>query len=128
MPATLPPLAFATGSRVYGTPTETSDLDLVIRVSDSATVALIAALADSSTLAPNDGQRPASAVGLPNASFRFGKLNIIIAHTDRQYADWKEGTAKLMEEKPVTRERAVEVFTALRARVIEQDDPDVIPW
>lgn len=103
--------AFLTGSRAYGTPREDSDVDLVIRVRDAATLAAIIEAAD-----PTDATNKPSAVGFRTASFRFGTLNLIIAHTDRQYADWRDGTATLIAEKPVTRERAVEVFSELRRR------------
>ena len=101
--------AFATGSRIYGTPRDGSDLDLVIRVSDPATLALIAALAD-----PVSAEQKPSAANFGTASFRFGQLNLIVAHTDAQYATWAEGTAELLARAPVTRDEAVAVFKRLR--------------
>lgn len=110
--------AFLTGSHAYGTPTADSDVDLVVRVTDAATLADLLLCAEVATAAKD---KPASAVGLPQSSYRFGRLNIILCHTDRQYADWRDGTALLIASRPVTRDRAVEVFRQMRAR----DDNDV---
>ena len=45
---------------------------------------------------------------------RFGKLNLIVCTEPLIYQAWKDGTEKLIAEKPVTRERAVEVISKLR--------------
>ena len=103
--------ALLTGSRAYGTPREDSDVDLVIRVRDAAT---LAAIIDAADPADPDSPHKPSAVGFRTASFRFGRLNLIIAHTDAQYATWAAGTAELVDRAPVTREEAVATFKRLR--------------
>lgn len=103
--------AILTGSHAYGTPKPESDVDLVIRVTDPDTLDAIINAADPPT---DDPVHKPSAVQFRTASFRFGTLNLIIAHTDDQYAQWAEGTRILRERAPVTREQACAVFQALR--------------
>lgn len=105
--------AFLTGSHAYGTPTDDSDVDFVIRVSDSVMLAALFLMRDA-----DDPERPLSAGGdEPRSSYRFGNLNLIVCHTDRNYADWRDGTALLVARKPVTREEAIDVFETMRARL-----------
>jgi hypothetical protein len=74
-------LAFLTGSRMYGIPTPSSDVDLVIRV-DPHVATILRDLADK-VKAAKEGSRPPC---------RFGKLNLILCETDTEYAVWKVGT------------------------------------
>lgn len=97
--------AFLVGSRVYGTPREDSDIDLVVRI-DHEQAQMIRALAD-----PPKGNDPVGVV-------RFGKLNLIICETDGGYEAWREGMDEVMDEfrsGPVTRDRAMEIFHQYRA-------------
>lgn len=104
--------AFLTGSHAYGTPTDGSDVDIVIRVADPAMLAALLLMRDK-----DDPSRPLSSGGdEPRSSYRFGNLNLILCHTDRQYADWRDGTALLIARKPVTRDEATDVFEVMRAR------------
>ena len=100
--------ALLTGSRAYGTPREDSDVDLVIRVRDAATLAAIREAADP--VMPNQGHSARAG----RSSFRFGDLNLIVCHTDAEYAVWAAGTAELVDRAPVAREEAVAVFKRLR--------------
>lgn len=94
-------LAFVTGSRVYGTPREDSDVDLCVVIS-SEDLAVLTELADGD--------------GASSASIRFGKLNLI-ALTPANYEAWLESTETLKLRKPVTRDEAVTVIkAAMKAR------------
>jgi predicted nucleotidyltransferase len=88
--------ALLTGSRVYGTPTEESDIDMVVLVTDEELVRL-AMLAD-------EGDK----------GLKFGRLNLITVTTEKAFAVWEEGTKWLESKKPVTREQAVRLLTAMR--------------
>lgn len=90
------------GSRVYGTPREDSDFDLVVPMAPEVAAKLY-------ELAGFD----------PNGPLYFGKLNIIPATSDAQYEAWVDGLAVAVAEqeatqKPLSRERAVEIFKAFR--------------
>jgi len=92
--------AFITGSHAYGAPRSNSDVDLVVLV-DADTQCL---------LQRESGDGP----------IRFGRLNLIAVTSERLFAAWKLGTEQLIEERnwtgqPISRERAVEHLTALRA-------------
>lgn len=78
--------AFLTGSRVYGSPTPKSDVDLVVRV-DQVTKDAIHRLSDNPS--PRDN-------GWLEGPVRFGKLNLILCVTDEEYAVWKVGTARML--------------------------------
>lgn len=95
--------AFLIGSRVYGTPREDSDIDLVVRMDPETAAALCIA----------------SGVGVM-APLRFGPLNIIYAVTDEQYESWRLGLIDVLALKtrlgrPVTREEARDIFESYRA-------------
>ena len=89
--------SFLTGSRVYGTPSDQSDLDLVIRVSPE----------DMETLkkASDNGRLP----------IRFGKLNLICCVDEAHYDAFAEARRECLMASPVTRDEAVEIHkTQLR--------------
>lgn len=102
--------AMLTGSRMYGTPTDKSDLDLVIWV-DPEEYAILEQFADSITVleAPRKHNYPVS-------SMYFGRLNLIVVVEKWQYEVWVQGTNDLMQERPVSREEAVAHFSELRSR------------
>lgn len=88
---------FFTGSQVYGTPTEESDIDLAIlevgeRLSDR-----LAPLANKSLVVSRDG----------HDSFKFGRLNILVFQNEKEFDAWKEATENLKTRRPVTREQAI---------------------
>lgn len=84
------------GSYAYGTPTEKSDVDLVVQLTED----------DEGTLR--------RALGLPEwGVVRIGKLNLIVARTEAQYDTWCEGINQLKRLAPVTRDQAVAHFDKL---------------
>jgi hypothetical protein len=92
--------SFLTGSRVYGTPTPDSDIDLCVVVS-SEHLAMLTELADGD--------------GKSSNSIRFGKLNLICL-SPVNFTAWQESTERLTARKPVTREDAVkEIQAAMKA-------------
>lgn len=101
---------FLTGSRAYGIPTDKSDWDLVVRLSDEDFLELVQA---ARAAAPNVDQS-SDYVGKSGRSLRVGPLNLLCCLNDAQYECWEEGTAILKDRAPVTREQAIEVFHKLR--------------
>ena len=107
-----PPLinpAFITGSYAYGTPTEESDVDLVILVEQETMRHLIALFGDENTKG-----NLADYEDLPTATLRMGKLNLIVACTVKHYRQWQKGTRQLKAQAPVTRDEAKLVFKIIR--------------
>jgi hypothetical protein len=101
--------AFATGSRVYGTPTEASDVDLCVVLSE-ADLALLRELCDGD---PGSG----------GDSLRFGKLNLICFTLEESAEPWRVATERLAARKPVTRDEAVkEIKAEAKARRKERND------
>lgn len=91
--------AFLTGSRVYGTPREDSDFDMVVLM----TVAdLYAAMQHLHGEVVHDYSFSAG-------SLRFGDLNLIIQTDPKLFAAWQKARDTLTAIKPVTREVAVAV-------------------
>lgn len=114
--------SFVTGSRAYGTPTEESDIDLVVLLESEDCFALIA------QAEMNHG--PLNGSGGPNdVSLRFGKLNLICLDDPEKFDLWKQATDVLKSRKPVTREEAVayhrEHVDAAIAQRRRQPDPNV---
>ncbi len=89
------PEMFYTGSRVYGTPRPDSDVDVVIRASES--IFDLDMLADS---------RAGS-----GGSLRFGNLNLIVLDDD-EFDRWYLITEQLYMRRPVTKEEAIAAFRA----------------
>jgi len=98
--------AFLTGSHVYGTPNEESDVDLVI-CTDADTMRKLEKLADSDTAVSGDNDHA-------SASVRFGKLNLTIVTNEDEWQAWRLATLALEAEKPVSKGRAVERHEWLR--------------
>lgn len=91
-------MAFVTGSQVYGTPHDKSDVDLVVLLPSAVIEALRVHSEDKGTL-------------------RFGKLNVLalaegVVEHEEFYAKWEKVTQELIERKPVTREQAIEARIA----------------
>jgi hypothetical protein len=89
--------SFCTGSRVYGTPRDDSDLDLVVVV-EPGDFELLAENADNGGVALYGGAE--------NGQLKFGKLNLICV-AEAQAPAWKEATVELETIKPATREQAI---------------------
>jgi len=92
--------AVLTGSQVYGTPTEDSDVDLVV-LCDEDTQARVAKLLT--------GEDPPPIASGPRGgvSLKAGRLNLIFTALPDEVEDWRHGTRELESRKPVTREEAV---------------------
>lgn len=93
--------AFLTGSHAYGTPNNESDIDLVLLMDES----------EGRRLATLAGIEPDKNYGVP--VIRFGKLNLIVVTSQTEYDAWFNGTNQLVQEKPVTRERARDLLRAI---------------
>jgi len=106
--------AFLTGSRVYGIPTEESDVDLVVFMSPPDMISL-ACFADLIGGGDEHDKSKQSDAGPLGATLRFGKLNIIVTTDEPGYHAWAAGTEELKAVgSPVTRGMAIEVFKRLR--------------
>lgn len=93
--------AFVTGSQVYGTPTENSDIDLVLFIDDED-AAILQRMADDCHV------NEAEDYGHPGeiAHLRFGKLNLVCIYDESEFFAWMRATRELIARKPVTREEA----------------------
>ena len=106
--------AFLTGSQIYGSPTENSDIDLVVSMDDENRARLWALVKDSEKKV--NFNTDADYGG--NLNLQFGRLNLIVLKSDIEMANWKVGTVMLERQCPVSRERAVEVLKALRDKTL----------
>ena len=92
--------AFVTGSRVYGTPTKESDLDLVIFCGADTSVMLM----DHDEVSQNEDAHVSA-----YQSVRFGRLNIILCGNEKEYSKWLRAKERCVQERPVTRKRAIAI-------------------
>lgn len=83
---------FLTGSRAYGIPTEHSDIDVVVLV-DCNLAAQLRELDDSESII-----------------CRFGKLNLVLCLTERQFDIWRDVTNELKQIAPVEKAIAKKRF------------------
>jgi predicted nucleotidyltransferase len=98
--------AFLTGSHAYGTPTEASDVDLVVPCTP-ALAALLAKLLIGEG-APTD-------YGSGIRQFKVGKLNLILL-SSLEFEAWRDATVRLVAMAPVSREEAVVMVKGELAR------------
>lgn len=123
-------LVMFTGSRCYGTPKPDSDWDWVLMMPGNATRKMLAAFAE-----PMDVDRETNKdVPYPDPAYpgqgrldmalRFGPVNLIIVSEDIQWEVWEVGTDTLLMERPVTRDRAIAVFTAEYERRLREEQAD----
>lgn len=100
--------SFLTGSQVYGTPKEDSDIDLVVRISED----------DLCILRRLTGTESQKYTDMNCQTFRFGKLNLICTGSKDSMRVWKEGTEILSDRdisgEEITKDKAIEVFDKLR--------------
>ncbi len=103
--------SFLTGSRVYGTPRDDSDVDLVVLLS----------VRDKDILSEFiDNQEEATdRYEGHGTNYVMGKLNLICVTTQVEFDIWKKGTEDLKAIAPVTREFAVDYFRKLRDKTYE---------
>lgn len=97
--------AFVSGSHVYGTPNEDSDIDLIVMMDESLAKWLY-------EMAETDDCSHTPACG--SLSVRFGKINLICCWEQWVYDLWFNGTSLLHGAKPVTRDTAIILFESLR--------------
>jgi hypothetical protein len=90
---------FITGSRVYGTPRDNSDLDVVIRC-DAYVIAAIEALIGKSS-----GDYDHKSV-----SVQCGPLNLHLCGTDGEYDRWHQGTRTCEVVAPIDRKTAIKML------------------
>lgn len=76
-----------TGSRVYGNPTENSDVDLLIYLPSN----------ESKVLKDSADEIKIPQENWSSTSLRYSNLNIILCHDLETYETWKEGTLRLEE-------------------------------
>lgn len=110
-------MAFLTGSRVYGKPQPGSDIDLCVLVTPTDFDLLFAAAHPQSGPSSDIGSRDtrSTLIGKDSIAVRYGKLNVLMTTNPEMYEAWRAATLSLTALKdhggPVTREKAVEVFT-----------------
>ena len=103
---------FITGSRIYGTPTEESDFDLVVHMPEAVAAKIYEELFPGEPV--SDYISKGSGLGAFSV-FRFGKLNLIATHQESAYDAWKTGTEKCVKElvklwRALTRAEAVTII------------------
>lgn len=108
----------STGSRVYGEPRLDSDWDWVVLSVGTTTRRHLTDNSDSCNLPRSDTVYPDGTIeSRLDGTYRFGPINVIHAGDHVQWEIWKEGTELLLAESgshgPRTRDRAIEVFTAI---------------
>lgn len=112
--------AFITGSRAYGKPKRSSDVDLVVLVRRADLEVLRLLCDDDDASKKKDSDAGPTAEGpVGSASLRFGRLNLICLTDPVAYEVWAEGTKKLLQdveqtEQPVARDVAIAFFDQLR--------------
>lgn len=107
--------AILTGSRRYGTPHADSDIDLVVLVDEKTLTELI----EQSDPIIGMEKKMTDYATAGACGLRFGKLNLLVCTKERQFAQWALGSAVLAEQKPVTRETAVNVMDKLRQLTVD---------
>lgn len=99
---------FCTGSRVYGTTREDSDLDVVCLCSGREFLKLWRSSDTLKEEFENNGISESTEYPPEDQSLRFGKLNLLCFESSLKFAAWKEGTRNLIARRPVTRDEAIE--------------------
>ena len=100
--------ALMTGSRVYGTPSEASDWDVVVfcnREDAQKVFNKLDKITEWSDFGDQDGD-----------SVKFGNINFVLCYTQERFNSWKTGTEELDKKKPVERKFAVDLFKLLRSK------------
>lgn len=115
--------SFVTGSQAYGTPTEDSDVDLMVWVT-SSDLNRLRGMADKKKPTKDfTGEESQGSDGGPEAdSLRFGKLNLIAVTWKEAFLAWQRGTEELIArrnggERSISRDEAIELFRELRKKL-----------
>lgn len=110
--------AIVTGSRVYGEPTDKSDIDLVILVSEDDMMNLVGVASMQERQRDSKEPTPDYGIGAMATSLRFGMLNLIVTTDPLQFEVWRRGTKVIKDYRddhgPVSRARAKLLLSALR--------------
>ncbi len=110
--------SFLTGSRIYGSPTKKSDLDLCILVSKSE-AQIIKSYSDAESISLTER-------GYNDDVFtcRYGMLNIIMFTDESMFDVWQNATKFCINRKPVTRDfaKAVIIFRQEMAKHEKKKD------
>lgn len=98
--------AFCTGSRVYGTPNESSDIDLVVVFSSQQDINRLIEMGDQNEEESHYGV------------IRFGRLNIIamLDGQAKEYSAWNRATKELVAIRPVSRSAAIKLIKSYLVR------------
>lgn len=120
------PRVVFTGSYAYGRPTEESDVDVVVQVTEDELVSIRADLMTrgvtftSARFDTFDGYKSPAL----EESFRIGKINFILVTNDAQFAVWEQGTAECRKRAAaavcgfIPRDEAVAVFQRLEQELL----------
>lgn len=110
--------AFVTGSYAYGIPHLDSDLDLVILVSEEDLDLLVDCVETQPVCWRNEERHfeipPTAANEFDSVSVRYGMLNLVATSNAAVYKAWRDGTAYLKTQRPVSRDEACEYLRKLR--------------
>lgn len=96
---------FLTGSRVYGSPREDSDLDIAVLCEEASELTLLRLMSGKS---PAQVKRKGRSGGPDNDSLYFGKLNLICFTNKVEFEAWRRATDSLKMMGPVERQHAVD--------------------
>jgi len=95
---------------VYGTPTQESDIDLVVLLDDDNMKKLTGLAEQIGGLGSPGGVHYEDGISL-----RFGRLNLLCVTSEKHFNVWLKGTEGLTKMKPVTRDFAIEHLKKLRS-------------
>jgi hypothetical protein len=100
-------MTFITGSWMYGSPRPDSDIDLVLPPMDTHPTLGRPAMYQQLISNSDNAAQP----------IKYGKLNLILCSTQKQYDLWKQGTIELRSRSivfgPIARQAAIDHFDAL---------------
>ena len=129
---------FPTGSRVYGTPREDSDWDMVCwcpEERDLDRLVWVASVLRGGTKAKAsrdlEGEHHVDySTADVSACLYIGNLNIIAVTDKKEFELWRDATRLLMRMRPVTREFAVKFIYDMRRErgLLKKDKQENLVW
>lgn len=90
--------AILTGSQVYGTPTESSDIDMVVLVSHETLELLSSLLIDDEKMPKKGNVNSDGELEMTQLTARFGRLNLIAVTREEDWDAWRRGTDRLCQK------------------------------
>lgn len=90
--------AILTGSQVYGTPTESSDIDMVVLVSRETLELLSSLLNDDEKMPKKGNMNSDGELEMTQLTARFGRLNLIAVTREEDWDAWRRGTDRLCQK------------------------------